>query len=289
MFQTTNTFSFKVQSSAGVLSNSVVVTVNGTTVSNLVFSGTVNSWTVSYPHLSPNSSYAITVTITDGNGNSSSATVNFDTMNPNNYTWEAEDFDHDNGLFFPDPQTNAYSGYGAQTAVDTVQVNFNAAGTYLYRSSGMFTEINGDVKRAQYLDPLNPQNDYTMGYYSDGAWANYTRNYPAGTYNVYTRVATASATGTDATLALVTDGWGTTTQTTNILGAFAIPNTGGWETYRVRSAPGCLGKCGEDHAQRLHQHAAVGQAGGCSGFSGRQRELPHVGSDIANLRGPGWQ
>jgi len=87
------------------------------------------------------------------------------------------------------------------------------------------------VKRAQYLDPLNPQNDYTMGYYSDGAWANYTRTYPAGSYNIYGRMATASTTGTDATLALVTDGWGTTSQTTNILGAFAIPNTGGWETY----------------------------------------------------------
>ncbi len=231
MNQTTNTFSFKVQSSAGVLSNSVIVTVNGTTVSNLVFSGSANNWTVSYPHLAPNSSYVITVAITDGNGNSSTATVNFDTMNPNNYTWEAEDFDHDGGLFFPDPQTNAYAGYGAQTAVDTLQVNFNSAGTDLYRSSGMFTEINGDVKRAQYLDPLNPQNDYTMGYYSDGAWANYTRTYPAGSYNIYGRMATASATGTDATLALVTDGWGTSSQTTNILGAFAIPNTGGWETY----------------------------------------------------------
>jgi len=231
MNQATNTFSFKIQSSAGVSSNSVVMTVNGVTVSNLVFSGTANNWTVTYPHLGPNSAYTITVAITDGNGNTANATVNFDTMNPNNYTWEAEDFDHDGALFFDNPQTNAYAGYGANASVDTVQVNFNAGGTYLYRSSGMFTEINGDVKRAQYLDVNNPQNDYTMGYYSDGAWANYTRTYPAGTYNVYGRMATASATGTDATLALVTDGWGTTTQTTNILGAFAIPNTGGWETY----------------------------------------------------------
>jgi hypothetical protein len=171
------------------------------------------------------------VAVTDGNGNASTASVSFDTMSSNNYTWEAEDFDHDNGLFTDNPQTNAYNGLGAVTGVDTVQVNFNASGTYLYRSSGMFTEVNGDVKRPQYLDPSNPQSDYTMGYYSDGAWANYTRTYPKGTYNVYGRLATASATGTDATLALVTDGWGTATQTTNILGAFAIPNTGGWETY----------------------------------------------------------
>jgi hypothetical protein len=231
MNQTTNTFSFKIQSSAGVSSNSVVMTVNGATVSNLVFSGTANNWTVTYPHLAPNSSYVITVAVTDGNGNASTATVSFDTMNPNNYTWEGEDFDHDGGLFFDNPQTNAYAGYGGQTAVDTVQVNFNSAGSYLYRSSGMFTEINGDVKRPQYLDVNNPQTDYTMGFFSDGAWANYTRTYPAGIYNVYARLATASATGTDATLAMVTSGWGTSSQTTNILGAFAVPNTGGWENY----------------------------------------------------------
>jgi hypothetical protein len=231
MFQATNTFGFKVQSAAGVSTNSVIVTVNGTTVSNLVFTGSANNWNVSYPHLAPNSTYTITVAVTDGNGNASTASVSFDTMSSNNYTWEAEDFDHDNGLFTDNPQTNAYNGLGATTGVDTVQVNFNASGTYLYRSSGMFTEVNGDVKRAQYLDPSNPQSDYTMGYYSDGAWANYTRTYPKGTYNVYGRLATASATGTDATLALVTDGWGTASQTTNILGAFAIPNTGGWETY----------------------------------------------------------
>ena len=37
--------------------------------------------------------------------------------------------------------------------------------------------------------------------------------------------------GTDALLAQVTSGWGTTLQTSNLLGSFTIPNTGGWETY----------------------------------------------------------
>lgn len=227
--QLTNTFSFKVQSSAGVLSNSVVVTVNGVAVSGLVFSGTQNNWTVTYPHLAPNSSYTITITVTDVNGNTATTSSTFDTMNANNYTWEAEDFDFNGGSFIDNPQTNAYAGTAAIAGVDSVQVNF--AGTYLYRNPGMDTEVNGDIVRPQYQDQNNPQSDYTMGYFSDGAWANYTRNYPAGTYNVYARVATAGTGGTDATLYQVTGGWGTTNQSTNYLGQFTIPNTGGWETY----------------------------------------------------------
>ncbi len=243
LYQTTNTFSFKITSVAGVATNSVVVTVNGTTVSNLVFSGSVNNWNVAYPHLAPNSSYVITVNVTDLNGNASTATSQFDTMNPNNYTWEAEDFDFDGVQFIDNPQTNLYAGKGAFTGIDAVQVNFNINGGYNYRSSGSFTAVNGDIVRPQYQDINNPLSDYEIGYFSDGAWANYTRNYPAGTYNVYGRFATASATGTDATLSLVTDGWGTLNQTTNFLGSFAIPNTGGWETYAfvpLRDASGNL-------------------------------------------------
>jgi len=178
--------------------------------------------------------------ITDSNGNSSTATVTFDTMNPNNYTWEAEDFDHDGGLFIDNPQTNAYAGLNAVAGVDSVQVNF--AGTYLYRPNGMDTEVNGDIKRPQYLDPSNPQSDYSMGYYSDGAWANYTRDYPAGTYNVYGRFA-AGGGNTDATLSQVVTNWGTANQVSNMLGTFSIPNTGGWENYQyvpLRDANGNL-------------------------------------------------
>ncbi len=226
--QATNTFSFNVVSTAGVSSNSVVVTVNGNVVSNLVFTGTPNNWSVTYPHLQPSSAYVITVFITDANGNTSSATVTFDTMSPNNYTWEAEDFDHDGGLFIDNPQTNAYATSNAVAGVDSVQVNFG--GSELYRPNGMDTEINGDVKRAQYLDLSNPQSDYSIGFFSDGAWANYTRNYPAGTYNVFGRFA-AGGGPTDATLSEVVTNWGTTSQVTNMLGTFSIPNTGGWENY----------------------------------------------------------
>jgi hypothetical protein len=197
-------------------------------VSNLVFSGSLNNWNVTYPHLQPNTPYVITVTVTDSNGNTATISVSFDTMNPNNYTWEGEDFDYNGGQFIDNPQTNAYAGLSVVVDADTHQVNF--AGVDLYRPNGMDTEVNSDFPRPQYQGVGNTNLDYTMGYYSDGAWANYTRHYPAGSYNVYGRLASSGAPGSDATLSEVTSGWGTTTQTANLLGTFTIPNTG-WESY----------------------------------------------------------
>jgi hypothetical protein len=222
-----------------VTTNNIVVNVNGTNVSPVI-TGNQNNWTVTYPHLLPNTAYTITVTVTDLNGNSSTSTATFDTINPNNYVWEAEDYDHDSGQFFDNPQTNAYTGLGAVANVDTVQVNFG--GTYTYRTSGEDNGPSGDVPRAKYQDPGNPQVDGSIGFFSNGAWCNYTRNYPAGTYFVYGRFATASV-GTDALLAEVTSGWGTTVQSSNVLGSWNIPNTFGWGTYQyvpLRDASGNL-------------------------------------------------
>ena len=245
MFQATNKLVFSVSSAAGVNANSIVVTTNGVTVTNLVFSGSLLNWNVSYPYLLPNTSYTVTISATDVNGNVAATTVTFDTFSSANYTWEAEDFDHDGGQFIDNPQTNAYFGLPAATDVDTHQVNFNAAAPYLYRTNslglpgegnGMATEINGDTKRAQYLGIGNTNVDYTMGYFSGGAnttasWANYTRHYPAGSYNVYGRLAAGGGVETTATLSQVISGWGTTTQTTNLLGTFTVESTG-WESYR---------------------------------------------------------
>ncbi len=241
MFQATNKLAFTVSSSVGVSTGSIVVTTNGVATTNLVFSGSSLSWNVSFPNLLPNTPYVVAISVTDINGNVASASVSFDTFSSSYYTWEAEDFDYNNGQFIDNPQTNAYLGFAAGTDVDTHQVNFNANAPYLYRTNslatpglgnGMATEVNGDIQRSQYLGTGFV--DYTMGYFSGGAntsasWANYTRHYPAGSYNVYGRLASGGG-ATTATLSQVTSGWGTTTQTTNFLGNFNVANTG-WETY----------------------------------------------------------
>jgi hyaluronate lyase len=221
--QSTNTLSFVATSSVGL--TNVTVTVNGVIVSNLVFSGSSNNWLVTYSHLLPNQLYTAVITITDANGNQASATESFDTFSVANFTWEAEDYDYSGGQFIATPQTNGYAGRSAFTNVDSLQVKFG--GTELYRPSGMDTEVNGDVLRPAYNG--TGKTDYSLGYFGAGAWANYTRVYPAGSYNVYARLAAGSG-ATTCTLYQVTGGWGTTSQTTNLLGTFTVPNTA-WETY----------------------------------------------------------
>jgi hyaluronate lyase len=225
LFESTNTFAFNVTSGYGILASNVVLNVNGVIVTNLVFSGSGTNWNVSYPHLLPNTVYTITLTATDTNGNVATTSKSFDTFSAANYTWEAEDFDNGGGRYIDNPQTNAYAGLSALVNGDTHQVNFG--GKDLYRPNGMDTEVNGDVVRPQYNG--TGYSDYSIGYFSAGSWANYTRHYPAGNYNVYARLA-AGGGATTCTLSRVTGGWGTTSQTTNFLGIFSVPNTA-WESY----------------------------------------------------------
>jgi hypothetical protein len=236
LFQSTNTFAFNVASGFGVSTNNVVITLNGVAVTNLVFNGTTNDWNVSCP-LQPNTVYTAVVTVTDANGNITTTTRSFDTFNAAIYTWEAEDFDYGGGHFIDNPQTNAYAGLSASVNADTRQVNF--AGTDLYRPNGMDTEINGDVVRPQYSG--TGYSDYSIGYFSPGSWANYTRHYPAGSYDIYARLASGGG-ATTCTLSQVTVGWGTTSQTTNLLGTFSVANTA-WESYNyipLKNAAGNL-------------------------------------------------
>jgi hyaluronate lyase len=225
LFESTNTFAFNVTSGYGIPSSNVVVAINGNVATNLVFNGSNTNWNISCPHLQPNTVYTVVVTVTDTNGNVATTTKSFDTFGAANYTWEAEDFDYNGGQFIASPQTNAYSGLSVMANVDTRQVNFG--GKDLYRPNGMDTEINGDVVRPQYNG--TGYSDFSIGYFSTGSWANYTRRYPAGTYNVYARLASGGS-PTVCTLSEVTRGWGTSTQMTNLLGTFSVPLTA-WESY----------------------------------------------------------
>ncbi len=225
LFESTNTFAFNVASGYGIPGSNIVVNVNGVIVTNLVLAGSNNNWNVSYPYLQPNAIYTIVTTVTDTNGNVATTTKSFDTFSDANYTWEAEDFDFGGGSFFDNPQTNAYAGVIAKTNVDTHEVNFG--GQDIYRPNGMDTEINGDVVRPPYNG--TGHSDYSIGYFSPGSWANYTRHYPAGNYNVYARLA-AGGGATTCALSRVMSGWGTVNQTTNLLGTFSVPNTA-WESY----------------------------------------------------------
>jgi hypothetical protein len=230
IFGSTNTLSFSVTAPLGVTTNNIVITLNGVRQTNLVFTGSSTSWIVAWPHLLPNTYYTLNITVTDVNGN---VTVNksaFDTFSPANYTWEGEDFDYNGGQYFDNPQTNAYFGLLALTNVDLT--NYDTQGGLHwtpYRPNGQETETNGDILRPQYI--ATGFRDYSVGYFHTSEWLNYTRHFPAGTYNVYARMATALGATSFASLSLVTSGWGTTTQTTAPLGTFVVATNNSFETY----------------------------------------------------------
>jgi hypothetical protein len=226
-FQGTNKLTFTVNAAGGstIASNNVTVTLDGVVLSGLQFSGSSStSWNVTYLGLTANTNHSVQINVTDSNGNSATTTVNFDTFKPSYFTWEAEDYDYNSGQFFDHPQADAYAGLTADAGVDFNDVN--TGGTYLYRPTGTATEITADAPRSQFAGT----NDYDIGFFGAGEWGNYTRTYPAGTYNVWGRFACGDANQSSAWLSIVTSGWGTTAQTTNFIGTFSVPTTG-WASF----------------------------------------------------------
>jgi len=231
-FQGTNTLSFNAISSAGIAASAIVVTLNGTTLTNLVITGSSTNWHVSYPYLQPNSLYTATITFLNLAGAGYTGTFSFDTYSSNNYQWEAADWDYTtngvSGLFFDNPQTNAYLGTESAENIDVAEI-INAQPPFAYRPNDVSlvptTAVNDDVPRVQF----GTQPAYRVDYFGYGSWCNYTRHYPKGTYYVLGRF-TEGGGNTVATMSKVTSGWGTTSQSTSFLGTFNIP-LGGWDTW----------------------------------------------------------
>ena len=186
IFPYTNLFAFTANSVPGMTTNDVVVTLNGITPYGLTYSGSSHALTGTIP-IATNVIYSVAITLTDANG-SSSYTTSFGTYYPSNYTFECEDYDYTNGLFFDNPQVDAYAGLDGVPGVDGNDVS--SGGGAAYRpddTADQGNEVNGDVKRAQYV--ALGTNDYDIGWTAAGQWANYTRTYPAGVYNVMFRAA----------------------------------------------------------------------------------------------------
>ncbi|HXB60623.1 MAG TPA: lamin tail domain-containing protein [Candidatus Acidoferrales bacterium] len=233
-FQYTNVLSFNAICLAGIATNSINVTMDGTAASGLVFSGSSTNWNVSCP-LIVNTNHTVAIIITAENGNVVSTNVSFNDFQATDYQLEAEDYDYtSNGVsgLFSDSSVGAYAGLGGTTHIDVYESDANAFGRgYVYRAANGadFPDmLSQDQSRSQFT--AAGKADYAIGSFGPGSWANYTRHYPAGTYNIWGRFAEGQSI-TAATLSLLTSGYGTTSQTTNSLGTFSIPLSGGWSTW----------------------------------------------------------
>jgi hypothetical protein len=238
LFQNTNQLSFNASGPYGINTSGIQVTLNGNNLStNLVFSGMATNWHVTLSGLQSNVSYSALITVTDTNGGSFNYRVSFDTFSAANFTWEAEDFDFNNGQFIANPAVSASPGpdtyfqigfvFGTPAVVDVdVTTTMTVGGErFDYRiGESCGTATNLDLVRSQYLAAGVP--DYYVGWWNTNQWINYTRNFPTNTYYLYARLAAASGAGLRVTNSLVTSGWGTPEQTTQTLGVFAGTGTG---------------------------------------------------------------
>jgi hypothetical protein len=240
LFQLTNEIAFVANSSVGLVKTNVTLTLNGVAVSGLSFSGSSTFWNVTYP-IKTNGLYTAIVKLTDAAGTTYSTNV-FNTFDANNFQWEAEDYDYSGGSYFDNPQVGSYAGQGAVVNVDILESDANGPGRgNVYRpANGVdFPDTTaGDQARVQFTSV--GATDYSVGSFGPFSFANYTRHYPAGTYNVIGRFAEGAA-PTEAVLGLVTSGFGTATQVVSPLGTFFIP-LGGWSTWEWSELVDASGK-----------------------------------------------
>lgn len=224
---------------AEIATNGIQVRLNGVDVSSLLeIIGVATNRSASFSDLATNVLYFASITVTDVNGLSASKTRQFDTFNPDNFIWEAEDFDFSGGQFINHPipsstaKSNSYFGRVGQQNVDKLETSFD--GGRLYRATDpVATLVATDFARQIFLDAIDAGDsnvkDYKVGYFYPGEWLNYTRTFPTGNYRIYGRLA-GGAGATQLHLDRVTAGQGTTSQTTVRLGSFKFTGSD-WQAF----------------------------------------------------------
>ncbi len=239
IFQPSNTLNFVANSSVGIAKSNVVLNLNGVNVSGLAFSGSSTIWNVSAP-VKVNGVYTAIITLTDTAGVTRTTNV-FSTFSGSDYQWEAEDYDYTNGQYFDNPQVGAYAGFGAVTLVDIFESDVNGpnrGNSYRPANGVDFPDASaGDLPRDQFTTA--GKTDYNLGSFGTNSWANYTRHYPAGTYNVVGRFGEGAGIA-GANLALLTNG-----VSTNLLGSFTVQNLGWptWQWQMMLDGSGNPGRC----------------------------------------------
>ena len=198
--------------------------------------------------------------VTVSNGKASTTSGQGDTPTvvlvtfPSVFNIEAEDFNYDSGKTKAEASTmpykgGAYAGLSAKVGIDykndDLYTDSATAGHGIYRYSTaggddlVSTNPNSGVNIADNLGgqwgktrggAWDMTQNYKIGWINAGDWGNYTRTFPAGTYDVfwagsYDGVAASQVSGA---LGFVTAGVTTATQTVEPIGIFDAYGTGAW-------------------------------------------------------------
>lgn len=243
--------------------NAARLFLNGADVSSgLVFSGSASNLNVTYNGLKTNSVYDARIVLSDFAGRTSTNEWTFDTFTQsflsaaNARIIEAEDYNYNGGQYQDDPPP---SGLNSSSG----QVNGNGAGYYNLDGVPDIDFFDRATAPGSGQPPEYRQNDFvgtqagTMGEVTPGSvvndtirqkyaaldlpeyqvrrtegteWLNYTRNFPAGVYNVYLRAACRAP--QTVNLDRVTSDSTQPNQTASPLGVFNVPSTGIINNYR---------------------------------------------------------
>lgn len=129
------------------------------------------------------------------------------------------------------------AGYGSM-ALQGADVSYAAASGMqeAYRVDSVGTQIAADWLRPKFTAAQKEFgdgniSDFNLGWFDGGDWVNYTRDWPTNSYYVWGRLAGGGGAFSNTTLSVVTSGYGTTNQTTNIAGYFGDPNAAGWQAW----------------------------------------------------------
>ena len=227
-FEATNAFSFTVSAfGSSFPTGGIRLNLDGNDVSsNLVITGSASARNVVFPSLLPNAIHVAIIAATNALGNGILVTNRFDTFSEDNYMVEAEDFDYDGGQYiaswFPDAYADYLGPYPATTNVDFQHISL-ANEVFQYRSVGIPQDFLNPTGQQQH-DWLRSNfvyygaQDFVLVFFAGTDWANYTRDYPAGSFYVYIR---SSGDGPFSMyLDQVVSGAGTVSQVTKRLGHF---------------------------------------------------------------------
>ncbi len=246
IFLNVTNITFSVNSAfSTIASNNIHILANGVDLSSkATFSGNNTNLNVSVP-CPQNQLINLVINVSDANGGSNSVSETFDTFSQSNLMIEAEDFDFNHGQFYDNPTptypdlpdvAGSYFTDVNSTNVAVLNVDYSGfvdgggeAWPYRANDTNVGQEATGDFQRDKFVS--SGMQDIDIGYWNGGFWENYTRTFPTNSYNVYGRLAGGAGPFSGTTLALVTAGGGTTTQTTQLLGSFADANAAGWNTW----------------------------------------------------------
>jgi hypothetical protein len=251
LLQATNTLVFTASAPSGFNLTNISLVLNNVNVSaSLSFvtngtAGTSTNVTATYTGLPQQSINTAVITAIDSFGLVGSATVTFDTFNPTNFIVKAEEFDFTNGMFIDNPDYTAtngdslsYFGLDSVEGVDTHkgQSTGDNQATDYRADDGSGLQTQTPLAAAELPSPTRFGGiivpSHMVGNWSSAEWQNYTKTFPAGNYNVYARLTTAS--GSTVNFDQVTSGQGTSSQTLSRLGQFTYSGTGAFQWVPLR-------------------------------------------------------